>query len=183
MRIELTTYALRVRCDCKQVETGGVTSATAKGFRHFFGTWWSDAEASGLTTELTTLGDIQRSASCRRLLSLVGATRLQISEVIYTAQVPRIFGTISNSSAAAPPKWVTIFVGQTWTNTLASHFGSRLQSSERWTCWPAPVTGPVARWCAKQLSSTSQHDSDQPTHKMCPEVDEYLLSGLVSPCW
>jgi hypothetical protein len=85
------------------VETGGDTSATAKGFRHFFGTRWSDAEASGLTTELTTLGDIQRSASCRRLLSLVGAARLQISQVIYTALVPRIFGTISNSSAAAPP--------------------------------------------------------------------------------
>jgi len=143
----------------------------------------SDTEASGLTTELTTLGDIQQLTSYTGLLSLVDAAPLQNGQVIYTAPVPRISRIISNSSAAAPPKWVTIFVGQSWTSTHASHFGSRLPSSERWTCWPASATGPAARWCAKQLSFTSQHDSDQPIIKMCSEVDEYLLSGLVSPCW
>jgi hypothetical protein len=165
------------------VETGGDTSATAKGFRHFFGTRWSVAEASGLTTELTTLGDIHRSAAYGRLLSLLQGKQTNKAQVIYTALVPRNSEAFFNSSAAAPAKWVTMFVGQSWTNTLVSLFGLHLQSSVRWTCWPASVTGPAARSFGKQLSSISQHDSDQPIPRMRPEVDEYLLSGLVMPCW
>jgi hypothetical protein len=181
MRIELTTYALRVRSGCKLVESGGDTSATVKGFMHFLGVRRSGTEASGFTTELTTLGDIHRSAASARLLLRPTTIQTNFRLVIYTAPAPRNPGTFSNSSAAAPATWVTIFVGQ-WIDTHAFLFGSRPQSSERWTCWPAPVTGPAARSSGKRLSSTSQHDSVPPTTKMSPGVDEYLLSGLVTPC-
>jgi hypothetical protein len=153
------------------------------GFTHFSGVERNHTEASGLTTKLTTLGDIHRSSAYGRLLSLLQGKQTNKSQVIYTALVPRNSGAFFNSSTAALAKWVTMFVGQSWTNTLVSLFGLHLQSSERWTCWPASVTGPAARSFGKQLSSTSRHDSDPPIHKMCPEVDEYLFSGLETPCW
>ncbi len=183
MRIELTTYALRVRSLRRQAESRRDTSATVMGFTHFSGVERNHTEASGLTTKLTTLGDIHRSSAYGRLLSLLQGKQTNKSQVIYTALVPRNSGAFFNSSTAALAKWVTMFVGQSWTNTLVSLFGLHLQSSERWTCWPASVTGPAARSFGKQLSSTSRHDSDPPIHKMCPEVDEYLFSGLETPCW
>ena len=179
MRIELTTYALRVRSVWRQAESRRDTSATVMGFPHFSGVGWSDTDASGLTTELTTLGDIQRSANCTRTHSEVSAAQSQYSQVIYTARVPRVSGAFPNSSAAVPPKWVTIFVGQTWINTLASHFGLHLQSSESWTCLPTSVTGPAARSFEKQLSSTLLHDSDPLNPEMFLDVDEYLLGGIL----
>jgi hypothetical protein len=141
------------------------------------GTRWSHTEASGLTTELTTVVDIHRSDTSTRMFTSAYVARSQNGQVIYTGPVPLPSRAFPNSSAAVPPKWVTIFVGQTWTNTLASHFGSRLQSSERWTCWPASETGPAARWYVKQLSSISQHDSDLLKPEIFLDVDEYLLGG------
>ncbi len=70
MRIELTTYALRVRCGCKLVESGGDTYATTNGSANVLGTWWSHSEASGLTTELATVAVRYQFATCTRLQSL-----------------------------------------------------------------------------------------------------------------
>jgi hypothetical protein len=148
----------------------------------FTGTRWSRTEASGLTTELTTLGDIHRLAKGTRLLSLLMATHPQNGLVIYTAPVPHFFGSFSISCATAVPEW-SIILSDTWTNIPASLSGLRLQSSVRWTCWRASATGPVAKSFVKQLSSTLQHDSDPLTPKMPLDIDEYLLGGFLIPCW
>ncbi len=65
-RIELLTYALRVRSGCKLVESDGDTSATTKGFTNIFGTRWSRTATSGLTTELTTFVIGCQFATCTR---------------------------------------------------------------------------------------------------------------------
>ena len=181
MRIELTTYALRVRCGCKLVETGGDTSVTARGFAHFLGTRWSYTEASGLATEVTTLSDIHRSAEGTRLLSLLMATQPHKGLVIYTALVPCFFGTFSISCAAAVPEW-SIILSDTWTNIPASLFGLPQQSSARWTCWRVSVMGLVGKWYARPLSSTSLPNSDPLKHQIHHEVGEYLQSGFRMPC-
>ena len=182
MRIELTTYALRVRYQKILVESGRDTSVTATGFAHFLGTRWSHMEASELATEVTTLSDIHRSAEGTRLLSLLIVTQPHNGLVIYTAPVPYFFGTFSISCAAAAPACV-IILSDIWTNTLASLFGLPQQSSARWTCWREFETGPVARWYVRRLSSTLQHDSDLLKPKMPLDVDEYLLGGFLNPCW
>ena len=75
---------------------------------------------------------------------------------------------------------VTMFVGQ-WTNIRASHFGLRLKSSERWTCWLASVVGLVDKWFGKQLSSILLSVSDSQKSRCPREVVEYLVSGFVEP--
>jgi hypothetical protein len=148
----------------------------------FTGTRWSRTEVSGLTTELTTLGDIHRLAKGTRLLSLLMATHPQNGLVIYTAPVPYFFGSFSISCATAVPEW-SIILSDTWTNIPASLSGLLPQSSARWIYWRVSATGPVAKSFVKQLSSTLQHDSDLLTLKMPLDIDEYLLSELVSSCW
>ena len=182
MRIELTTYALRVRCGCKLVESGGDTSLTTMGLTHFLGTRWIYTEASGLATEVTTLSDIHRSSGSTRLLSLLMVTQPQNGLVIYTAPVPHFFGSFSISCAAAAPEW-SIILSDTWTNTPASLSDLPPQSSAKWTCWPVCAMGPVAKSFVKQLSSTLQHDSDLLTPKMSLDIDEYFLGGFLNPCW
>ena len=182
MRIELTTYALRVRCGCKLVESGGDISITARGFAHFLGTRWSYAETSGLATEVATLSDIHRLAEGTRLLSLLTVTQPQNGLVIYTAPVPHFFGSFSVSCAAAAPEW-SIILSDTWTNTPASLSGLLPQSSAKWTCWRVCATGPVAKSFVKRLSSTLQHDSDLLKPKMTLDIDEYLLGRFLNSCW
>jgi hypothetical protein len=76
MRIELTTYALRVRCSWKLVESGGDTSPTTKGFANISGTRWSRTETSGLTTGLTTFVVGCHFVTCARL-QLLGTSPLE----------------------------------------------------------------------------------------------------------
>jgi hypothetical protein len=103
-------------------------------------------------------------------------------KVIYISLAPCISGTFANSSATVSAKSGTIFVGQSWTNTLASLFGSPLQSSARWTCWRESVTEHAVRLYVKQLSSISQSKSDLLNHETHREVVEYLQSELAMPC-
>jgi hypothetical protein len=147
----------------------------------FTGTRWSRTEASGLTTELTTLGDIHRLAKGTRLLSLLMATHPQNGLVIYTAPVPHFFGSFSISCAAAVPEW-SIILSDTWTNIPASLSGLPQQSSARWTCWRASVMGLVDKRYARPLSSTSLPNSGPLKHQIHHEVGEYLQSGFVMPC-
>ena len=180
--IEPTTYALQVRSLWRQVESRRDTSATVKGFVWFTGTRWSRAEASGLTTELTTLGDIQLKAVRMRRLSLLRGIQPQNSLMIYMAPVPHFFGSFTISCATAVPE-SSIILSDTWTNTPASLSGLPPQSSAKWTCWPVFVTGPVAKSFGKRLSSTLQHDSNLLKPKMPLDIDEYLLGGFLNSCW
>jgi hypothetical protein len=180
-RIELLTYALRVRCGCKLVESGGDTSLTTMGFTHFLGTRWIYTEASGLATEVTTLSDIHRSSGSTRLLSLLMVTQPQNGLVIYTAPVPHFFGSFSISCATAVPEW-SIILSDTWTNIPASLSGLPLQYSARWTCWRASVMGLVDKRYARPLSSTSLPSSGPLKRRIHHEVGEYLESGFVMPC-
>jgi len=93
-RIELLTYALRVRFRWKLVESGGDTSATVKGFMHFSGTRWSHTEASGLTTKLTTLSDMYFPSTFGQALSPSGYFACCFSLVISHRPVPPIFGFV-----------------------------------------------------------------------------------------
>ena len=94
-RFELLTYALRVRSLWKLVESGGDTSATAKGFEHFSGTRWSHTEASGLTTELTTLSDIQIRTRTQNSLTTNRNMLSRTSEVIAVAVAPSVFSLLT----------------------------------------------------------------------------------------
>ena len=150
-RIELLTYALRVRCGCKLVESGGDTSATARGFAHFLGTRWSYTEASGLATEVTTPSDIHRSAEGTRLLSLLMATYPQNGLAIYTAPVPSFFSCLHtrsflqyrHSREPSPHQTFKLFMGNKGVvaNLAVSNcVGTRMPA---WCCHIEPGNSPL----------------------------------------
>jgi len=182
MRIELTTYALRVLSLCSQVETSGLWRTGIAVDTRITRNWWKLVDRGGLTTELTTCGDIQPICIVPALITPSCCKSLKNISVIYISLAPCISGTFANSSATVSAKSGTIFVGQTWTNTLASLFGSPLQSSARWTCWRESVTEHAVRLYVKQLSSISQSKSDLLNHKTHHEVVEYLQSEFAMPC-
>jgi hypothetical protein len=158
------------------VDSDGNISRIAGRFAHFVTTRWTHTEASGLTTELTTLSDITVVAATGKLLSRSRCSTYRCCSVIANAAVPVFFRITGNSYARLSAYWVTIFVGQSWTSTLASHFGSRPQSFERWTCWRARVTRLGVKWFVKRLSVISRPNSEQSKKQIQHEVVEYPQS-------
>jgi len=179
--IEPLTYALRVQFLRKLVESGRYTSNTDMDLMCSFGTKWSVAEASEFTTELTTHSDIHLKPATLRLLSRNSYLFGHTLEVIAPCVVPWYFLPNVNSCAAVVPKWSTIFVGQ-WTNTLASLFGFRLKSSERWTFSRESVDALGVKLSVKQLTSTSQPNSALVTIQKISQVVDVLSGGFVLTC-
>ena len=79
----------------KLVKSDGDTSATAMGFAHFLGTRWIHTEASGLTTELTTLSDIQIQTRTQNSLTTNRNMLSRTSEVIAVAVAPSVFSLLT----------------------------------------------------------------------------------------
>lgn len=139
-------------------------------------------DVGGFATEFTTVSDITFAAVRKDLLSRSGYLACGYCLVISNGAVPVLFGTSGNSYARAAAVWVTIFVGQSWTNTHAFLFDSHRQFSARWTCWRAFVTGLGGKWFAKRLSFIFRLEPKSQNSLNRRPVGEYVHVGSSAPC-
>jgi hypothetical protein len=90
MRIELTTYALRVLLHSNQVETSGRWWTHNAAGTRVIRNWWKVADGSGLTTELTTHSDIQLACAFPAVIATSCYKSSMRVSVIYKPVAPSL---------------------------------------------------------------------------------------------
>ena len=92
MRIELTTYALRVLLQRNQVDTSGRWWTRNAVDTRFLRNWWKLEDGSGVTTELTTHSDIQLTCVLSAVIATCCCQSSMSTSVIYKPLAPSLFG-------------------------------------------------------------------------------------------
>ena len=88
---EPTTYALRVLSLCNQVETSGLWWTDIAVDARISRNWWGLVDRGGLTTELTTLSDIQNFCIPPAVIAPSSYKSFVSGSVIYKPLVSSLF--------------------------------------------------------------------------------------------